>query len=125
MNEVLAEHGLTAGDFAALSILRRAGEDGAPMSRLADGLALTGGTVTTRVRRLVGAGFAHVARSTADARVHRVVLTELGRERFDAAAPAHLENQRRQLKALDPTEQAQLAVLLRRLLASLEHDHLD
>lgn len=120
MNAVFARHGLTAGDFAALSILRRAGDDGATMTALADGLALTGGTVTTRVHRIVDAGWARVAVEPTDHRVRRVVLTPLGREVFERAAPDHLANQRAALAPLTAEQQSDLADLLRILLSAFE-----
>lgn len=122
MDEVYSRHGLSAGDFAALSILRRAGRAGAPMGALADGLALTGGTVTTRVRRLIAAGFAEQAPQGHDHRVRTIRLTAAGRDRFDAAAPDHLANQRALLAPLDAAEQEQLADLLRLLLSAYEKD---
>lgn len=120
MNAVFADHGLTAGDFAALSILRRAGATGATMSDLADGLALTGGTVTTRVHRIVDAGWAKVVAEPSDHRVRRVHLTVAGRDRFDRAAPDHLANQRAMLAPLTTEQQAELADLLRILLRHFE-----
>lgn len=120
MNAVFAEHGLTAGDFAALSILRRAGAAGATMTDLADGLALTGGTVTTRVHRIVDAGWAQVVAEPSDQRVRRVRLTPAGRDRFDRAAPDHLANQRAMLAPLTTAQQTELAGLLRILLHRFE-----
>jgi DNA-binding MarR family transcriptional regulator len=121
MNAVFAHHGLTAGDFAALSILRRAGVAGATMSDLADGLALTGGTVTTRVHRIVNAGWAQAVEGAADRRVRRVSLTPAGQAVFDRAVPDHLANQQAMLAPLTAGQQAQLTDLLRILLASFEH----
>lgn len=120
MEAVYAQHGLTAGDFAALSILRRAGTAGAPMGALADGLALTGGTVTTRVKRLITTGLAEEGPPSSDHRVRRIRLTPAGRTKFDAAAPDHLANQRYLLAALDYREQEDLAGLLRVLLSAYE-----
>jgi len=49
-----------------------------------------------------------------------VTLTEKGRRRFEAAAPAHLANENRMLAALSRRERDLLISLLRRLLLSLE-----
>lgn len=120
MDEVFAAHGLTAADFAAMSILRRRGE--IPMHDLADGLYLTAGTVTPRVRRLVGRGLVSVRPALGDARIRLVSLTDRGRSTFEAAVPEHLEAQRRALRTLTPAQQSELADLLALLLADLEHD---
>lgn len=115
-------HGLTSGDFAALSILRRAGDDGCPMGALADSLYLSGGTVTSRVARLVAHGLAESAPDPRDARTRVVRATEAGRERFDRVAPEHLRVEREALSVLAPDELAALAGLLSRLLTGLEQD---
>ncbi|TXH43332.1 MAG: MarR family transcriptional regulator [Actinobacteria bacterium] len=118
LGELYQAHGLSAADFAALSILRRAGET--PMSGLAEGLYLTAGTVTPRVRRLVGAGLATVRRDPQDSRVQLVAMTPEGRSAFDRVVGGHLEIQRHSLTALTADEQVLLAELLTRVLADLE-----
>lgn len=118
MNQVFAEHGISAADFAALSILRRHGP--VQMHALADGLYLTAGTVTPRVRRLVSAGLVAVTAQPEDARVRMVALTPAGRAKFDAVVPDHLTVQAEALRTLSPTQRTQLGDLLAVLLADLE-----
>jgi predicted metalloprotease with PDZ domain len=85
-------------------------------------LALTSGTVSVRVDRLVKRGVVTRERDDTDARVTRIGLTDEGHRLFDELAPVHLRNEDRLLAALDDDERDQLAGLLRRLLASLERD---
>lgn len=118
MDRVFAAHGMTAADFAAMSILRRRGS--VPMGSLADGLYLTAGTVTPRVRRLVERGWAVVAADPDDGRVHRVALTTQGESAFMAAVPQHLAVQDRALRSLTSSDRRGLAGLLAVVLADLE-----
>lgn len=120
METALAAHDLTVADFAALSILRRAGAGGAPMGAMAEGLYLTAGTITPRVNRLVSKGLATTSSDAKDHRVRRVHLTDLGARTFEAAAPDHLARQRALLAPLTAAERQRLAELLRTLLAAAE-----
>jgi DNA-binding MarR family transcriptional regulator len=118
---LLGQHGLSSPTFAALAaIARLQGEEGVPQVRLMRELKLTSGTVSVRVDRLVADGLAERRPDPGDRRGARVRLTDRGREVFEAAAPAHLDNERRLLAALGPEEQEALAALLRRLLLDLE-----
>lgn len=112
-------HGITAADFAALSILSRSGE--VPMSVLADGLYLTAGTVTPRARRLADAGLVRLRQAPGDARVRLVKLTPHGQRVFAEAAPAHLAVQHDALRALSQEQAAQLEDLLALMLGDLEN----
>ncbi len=118
MDEVFAAHGISAADFAAMSILRRRGE--VPMRSVADGLYLTAGTVTPRIRRLVDHGLVRVSPDVHDARVRLVALTTLGERTFDAVVPAHLATQRQALESLTAAQRLELAGLLAILLTDLE-----
>ena len=118
MDAVFAAHGITAADFAAMSILRRRGE--VPMRSIADRLYLTPGTVTPRIRRLAEAGLVRVRPDPADARGRLVSLTAAGRQRFDEVVPEHLVGQREALRSLDAVQRDQLAGLLRVVLCDLE-----
>lgn len=118
---VLAQHGLSSPTFAALAaIARLQGDEGVPQVRLMRELKLTSGTVSVRVDRLVAEGLAERRQDPGDRRGARVRLTDRGREVFEAAAPAHLDNERRLLAGLGPQEHDALAALLRRLLLDLE-----
>lgn len=120
---VLAEHGLGAASFAVLATLARLGEtEGISQRRLADELALTSGTISVRIDRLVSQGLVERRADPEDRRNSLIALTEEGRTLLEAAIPAHLANQRRLVAALSPGELDTLAALLRRLLLEFEGD---
>jgi DNA-binding MarR family transcriptional regulator len=119
---VFANFGLTVAAFAALVTLARLDDGGPGVSqrRLADELGLTPGTVSVRVDRLAEDG---LVTRTPDPDMRRnvlIALTDKGRELFERAVPAHLENEARLLAALDDDEQRLLAGLLRKLLVEFE-----
>jgi DNA-binding MarR family transcriptional regulator len=119
---VFANFGLTTPAFAALVTLARLDDGGPGVSqrRLADELGLTPGTVSVRVDRLAEAG---LVTRTPDPELRRnvlITLTDKGRELFERAVPAHLDNEARLLAALDGDEQRLLAGLLRKLLVEFE-----
>ena len=118
---VYAQHGLTEGEFDVLSALRRAG---VPFERapgeLAQHTMVTTGAITKRIDRLIEAGYVTRRQSDSDARGRVVGLTAEGVAVIDAAFSAHLENERRLLAVLEPTEAAQLEVLLTKWLATHE-----
>jgi DNA-binding MarR family transcriptional regulator len=119
---VFANFGLTTPAFAALVTLARLNDDGPGVSqrRLADELGLTPGTVSVRVDRLAEQG---LLTRTPDPELRRnvlITLTDKGRELFERAVPAHLDNEARLLAALDDDEQRLLAALLRKLLVEFE-----
>ncbi|MGN6428617.1 MAG: MarR family winged helix-turn-helix transcriptional regulator [Leifsonia sp.] len=117
---VYREHGLGEGDFDVLATLRRAG---APYERtpgeLAEHTMITTGGMTKRIDRLEAAGLVTRRSSERDGRGRVVALTELGRERIDAAVTAHLANERRLLDQLDPADAAELERILTLWLARL------
>ena len=117
---VYREHRLGEGDFDVLATLRRAG---APYERtpgeLAEHTMITTGGMTKRIDRLEAAGLVTRRSSERDGRGRVVALTELGRERIDAAVTAHLANERRLLDELDPADAAELERILTLWLARL------
>lgn len=119
LHELFARYHLSAADFALLVTLRRLGP--APnAATLAADLKITAGTLSVRLERLRAAGLVTRTPDPRDSRAQLVTLTQLGHDTFDAAAPAHLENEARLLRALTPDQRAQLAELLRALLADYE-----
>lgn len=121
MEALFAEYGLTSAGFAAMAaIARLAGEEGVTQAQLMRALQLTSGTVSVRIDRLVAEGLATRRTDPDDRRGTRVALTPRGRELFEAAAPAHLDNERRLLSALSADEQRTLGGLLRKLLIEFE-----
>ncbi len=122
--EVFADWGLSAADFQMIVALRRDGHPFLmPQARLMTTLALTSGTVSVRVDRLVKAGIVSRDQDPADGRGSLVTLTAKGLDLFDQVAPVHLANEDRLLSALDEEDRRTLASLLRRLLSSFESGH--
>jgi DNA-binding MarR family transcriptional regulator len=120
---VFGRYELSPADFQVIVTLRRAGRPfRLAQARLMAQLALTSGTVSVRVDRLVKRGIVERERDPDDARVTLIGLTDRGSRLFDEIAPLHLRNEDRLLSALDEGERTRLADLLRRLLASLERD---
>src|ERR1700761_290023 len=121
LQSVFGEYGLTAPDFNALVTLARvSGPEGVSQQRLADDLALTPGTVSVRVDRLVGLGLAERGPDPASKRSTLLALTAAGRDLADRVLPAHLANEDRMLAALSGPEREQLSGLLRKLLVEFE-----
>jgi DNA-binding MarR family transcriptional regulator len=118
--------GLTGPDFRVVVALRRAGRPYAMhQARLMADLALTSGTVSVRVDRLVRRGVAVRDPAAGDRRSQMVRLTADGLRLFDEIAPQHLANEDRLLSALTADERCQLGGLLRRLLVSFETGSVD
>ncbi len=118
---VFAEHGVTNPTFTMLVTLVRINQPGGiSQRRLANEMALTPGTVSARVDRLVADGLVVRSPDPADGRGSLVTLTDRGRDLFEAVVPAHLANQVRLLGSLSAEEQATLAGLLRKLLLAFE-----
>ncbi|MEV6210435.1 MarR family transcriptional regulator [Kitasatospora sp. NPDC051914] len=120
--QVFAGFDLTPADFQVLVNLRRTGTPyRLGQARLMDALGLTSGTVSVRLARLEQRGIVIREPDPDDRRSHTVRLTGKGLELFDRIAPLHLASEDLLLSALTPDEQARLAALLRKLLASFEH----
>jgi DNA-binding MarR family transcriptional regulator len=116
-----AAQGLETWEFDVLSALRRQG----PPYQLSPGALLratlvTSGTMTNRIDRLAAAGLVSRHRDQQDKRSVLVQLTDSGRRTVDAALTDLLSRERDLLTGLGPGEQADLAGLLRVLLAPFD-----
>ena len=114
-------HGLEAWEFDVLSALRR---QGAPY-QLSPGALLratlvTSGTMTNRIDRLASAGLVSRHPDPQDRRGVLVRLTKNGLRTVDAAFADLLTSERKLLHGLDGSQQAELAGLLRILLAPFD-----
>ncbi|MFE0100335.1 MarR family winged helix-turn-helix transcriptional regulator [Streptomyces sp. NPDC059009] len=130
-SHAMAEHverayrqvGTSRGEFDVLATLRRSGE---PYTlsprRLATTLMLTTGGMTGRLDKLERAGLLRRSPDPHDRRGLQVTLTEEGLALVDRAVVAGLAAQRKALEAagLEEREAAQLADLLRKLLAGTQ-----
>ncbi|MFI0719916.1 MarR family winged helix-turn-helix transcriptional regulator [Streptomyces sp. NPDC021224] len=111
--------GIGRGEFDVLGTLRRAGAPYTLSPReLSATLMLTTGGMTGRLDKLERAGLLVRSPDPHDRRGLRVTLTDRGVEVVDSALVAGLAVQHDALAALAPEEGAQLAALLRRLLAA-------
>jgi len=116
-----ATHGLEAWEFDVLSALRRQG----PPYQLSPGALLrstlvTSGTMTNRIDRLAAAGLVRRRKDPQDKRGVLVELSHAGRGTVDAAMSDLLRRERELLTGLDDGQQADLASLLRVLLAPFD-----
>lgn len=116
-----ARHGLEQWEFDVLAALRRAGEP----YELSPGVLVTqtlvtSGTMTNRIDRLAARALVERHPAPADRRGVLVRLTETGLARVDAALADLLEVERALLADLDPQRQADLAGLLRILVARFD-----
>lgn len=109
-NDLVDDHGITAGDYGVLVTLSEAPGDQLRMCDLAGHLHLSPSGLTRRLDGLVKAGLVAREPSVDDRRVILAVLTPEGRTRLDAAAPDHVAGVRRAfLDHLDPVQVAALA----------------
>ena len=116
-----ANHSLETWEFDVLSALRRQG----PPFQLTPGALVratlvTSGTMTNRIDRLAAAGLVRREPDPSDKRGVLVTLTEQGEARVDAALADLLHRERALLANLDGAERAQLADLMRTLLAPFD-----
>jgi DNA-binding MarR family transcriptional regulator len=116
-----ASHDLEVWEFDVLAALRRAG---APYElspgRLLQQTLVTSGTMTNRIDRLEDRGFVNRRTDPADRRGVLVSLTDAGRAQVDAALADLLSHERQILVGLDDRQRAQLAGLLRTIVAPFD-----
>lgn len=89
--DLVSEHGLTINDYEALLRLVRA--EGGRLRRvdLSQELVLTASGVTRLLDGLERAGYVEKGLCPGDARVTYAVITESGREKFEAASCSHVK----------------------------------
>jgi DNA-binding MarR family transcriptional regulator len=113
-------HNLSPAQF---DVLAQVGvREGCTQQELAEALLVTKGNVTQLLDRMEDAGW---LTRRQEGRTKRVWLTAAGQALREQAVPAQEQFMARQLMALTPAEQRQLAALLRTLDKSLdaEEDH--
>ncbi len=121
--EAFLRHGLETWEFDVLAALRRSG----PPHELAPGqlvseTMVTSGTMTNRVDRLVNRGLVTREPSLDDRRGVRVILTQSGLTRVDAAIDRLLTMEATMLSRLPPHERELLANALRLLSLTFSED---
>ncbi|GHE99798.1 hypothetical protein GCM10017786_36280 [Amycolatopsis deserti] len=117
LDRAAAEHGMTVGDWEALSVLRRTSPVCTP-KQLAEALNLTSGTVSVRLDRLLRAGLVEQVPAP-DGRSRPVRLTRKGHARWRAATAARTAYERELFGGVDL---AALNPLLATLLARFEDE---
>ncbi|WP_328555525.1 MULTISPECIES: MarR family winged helix-turn-helix transcriptional regulator [unclassified Streptomyces] len=119
MEKAYARYGISRGEFDVLATLRRSDAPYTlPPRELSATLMLTTGGMTGRLDRLERAGLLRRSPDPHDRRGLRVTLTDEGLRLIDEAVEAGLAVQTAALSALDGEQAAQLADLLRPLLAA-------
>jgi DNA-binding MarR family transcriptional regulator len=118
-DRLLAEFGITRGEFDVLSAVRRS-PDALTPSALARVLITSNASITKRMVHLESLGLAVRERAAADRRVVRVRLTAEGTALIDAAVPAQLGFERDVVAVLDSPQRAGMELALRDVLGELE-----
>ena len=114
VNEALATHGLTLGQFDILATLRREGTDGRlTPTQLMQSVALSSGGMTNRLDRLESAGLVRREPDPGDRRGVVIRLTPEGIKVIDAATETRFVEAKNSLPPLATAEYRQLVGLLR------------
>jgi len=119
VNEALAPHGLTLGQFDILATLRRQADGRLTPTQLMRSVMLSSGGMTNRLDRLEEAGWIRREPDPEDRRGVVVGLTRKGRELIDAATEARFAEARNSLPPLDANEMREMKRLLRKWLAAV------
>jgi DNA-binding MarR family transcriptional regulator len=124
--ELEREHGIQLSAYEVLMYLGDAEGEKLRMSELAERLLLSRSGITRLVDRLARQGLIERVRCENDGRGFFACLTAAGREKLDAARPAHLAGVRQHFLAqLTPGELDSLAGVWQRLLVQSTSEGLD
>jgi DNA-binding MarR family transcriptional regulator len=119
VNEALAAHGLTLGQFDILATLRRQPDRRLTPTQLMRSVMLSSGGMTNRLDRLEEAGWVRRQADPDDRRGVVVELTPAGRKVIDAATVTRFREATGSLPPLSTGETAELKRLLQKWLESL------
>jgi DNA-binding MarR family transcriptional regulator len=119
---IAGTHGMSIGDWHALSVLHRAGPAFVlTPGAMADALGVTSGTMSPRPGRLIRAGLVEPVKSAADARSRPVRLTPEGHERWRSATALRTQLEQDLVeRTLGPHRLVLLNALLRELMIAFE-----
>ncbi len=123
MEPFFLQHGISASQWAVLSVLLRAdaqGQEGLRLMDLGQRLLIRPPSVTGVVQRLTKQGLVRISSSKDDHRVRLVSLTERGRELVRKVRKAHGERVHQVLDVLDESERTTLNELMSRLCSRME-----
>jgi DNA-binding MarR family transcriptional regulator len=118
----LADHGLSLGEWKALTHLRHAPPLGLTPGELSRKLMLSSGAMTNRLDRLEKAGLVRRRPDPADRRGVRVDITEVGNRVWAESANAQAIKESLVASALSEREQHELNTLLRKLMLEFERN---
>lgn len=117
VEQALAKHHLTLGQFDILATLRRAGRKGElTPSQLLQAVMLSSGGMTSRLDKLEAAGLIERGPDPTDRRGVLVALTQKGRKVIDAATATRFREAAESMPPLSPAERELFADYLRRWL---------
>ncbi|QYK42109.1 MAG: MarR family transcriptional regulator [Paracoccaceae bacterium] len=117
---LIAPHGLQRAELDAILTLRRSGRPfRMTPTQLFDAMMMSSGGMTALIDRLERGEWVTRTPNPQDRRGTLVSLTDKALALTDMLVPAMTEGQTRMVATLDPGERAELARLLRKLLASL------
>lgn len=120
--EMEAETGLPLTWYEALLLLNESAEGQRRMHELAESRLLSRSAMTRFIDRMEAAGLVHRVTCDADRRGTFVTMTELGRDRFRAAAVVHLRGiEEHFARHVTDAEAAVLATAMRRVVAALNN----
>lgn len=123
MEETLAEHGLTHGEWSVLGHLRRIEGQRQTPGQLAKRSDLSTGAMTNRLDRLEAAGLITRVPDPDDRRSVQVGLTAAGHEAWERSVGVQAQKEELVVGALTKAERGQLNDLLRRLVLEFERQH--
>jgi DNA-binding MarR family transcriptional regulator len=121
MDETLAEHGLTHGEWSVLGHLRRTEGQSQTPGQLARRSDLSTGAMTNRLDRLEQAGLVTRVPDPDDRRSVRVELTQAGHAAWERSVGVQAQKEELVVGALTKAERKQLNDLLRRLVLECQH----
>ena len=122
MEEALAEHGVSLGEYELLSMVSEAPGARMRMSALADLIVQSRSRVSHTATRLEKRGWVERVRTPEDGRGVVLALTAEGRERLAELAPVHVESVRHGL--IDHLSREELlahAEIMRRVIRATRH----
>jgi MarR family transcriptional regulator for hemolysin len=113
--------GLSDARFAALSVIREAAPAGCTQAHLAAKLGQCESSISTLVERMRSSRLLYRLRAKSDRRKRVLMLTDDGRQLFDQGLAARDREADALFNRISTEERQQLATLLGRLFASLDH----
>jgi DNA-binding MarR family transcriptional regulator len=121
MRDFFVSRGHEPWEYDVLAALRR---QGPPYelsgSALLPAMLVSPGAITNRIDRMIAKGLVERRTDPTSRRSMLIRLTEHGRQTVDALVDGHMANQNRLLVGLNGADRAQIVVLLRKLLLSLD-----